>query len=533
MNEKLNNYKAVIDGGRVKSAGFPMDRVFQAGSGFTSEPGVKSAFETARVFQELRSNASSDFRARFFPLEGRETKPLLKDSPALYRPILKTDQGAGKFLGFRIGENNNTLEFRVTNEQGYVIEEAYFMSQLQAVQSPGPVMREMTSVKDYFRDQDLPDARMAFERLEIEAGKAGLVFRREAQVGRGGLMFIHPARVQGEVLFPQERLADVELRVHRKLDELVDIVSERQKQYAIENGLSERPLRVEDLPFYFQADVHLFPDGQIRIAELQIPDVGLFLSGLDAQSDDNLRQVQEIVKPIKDRVIDGFVQAVYEFGSHKNIFLVTRSEVVENEEDVLEIRELNEVKKALVARGIDTKIISAQAASAMDEKSLFFIFNIDPNTPEFKELARAYMENRHLIMLPSPFMRVAERGITDYEGVEISDKQMTNLQALVGEVAAIDKPEKIYSQIMAVDNFLRQMGINEEVLHFYHPAIPTPIAAYRYDIRSLHIAHKALAEKGLKGVILRSIPVSPDRSVLFDQDGGALYATFRFMFIRS
>ncbi|EKD87114.1 MAG: hypothetical protein ACD_37C00033G0004 [uncultured bacterium] len=535
MNEILSQYGVVPDGGRVKSAGFTMDQIFKHGSGFKNDPGPSSAFESARAFHVMRTNPSSDFRARFFPLEGREVKALLKDSPALYRPILKTDQGAGKFLPFRIGEESSSLPLRfdVTTEQGHVIEEAYFANQLAEAGNPGPVTRELYRLKDQFGSLILPEARMAFERLEIEAENAGLIFKREARVGRNGLMFIYPAGSEKDVIIHTEMVSRIEQQVRAKLADLFELVSVRQKEFARKNNLPERGLGETDLPFYLQADIQVLPDGRVVVAELQIPDVGLFLCELEANSEDNLGAVQEIVKPIRDRVIEGFTRLIEREGSKKSVYLVTRSEVVENEEDVLEIKELNTVKKALKQRGFRAEIITALDASRLDQDSLLFLFNLDPNTKEFEELSRAYLLKRQLQMIPSPFIKAQEREITGYEGVKLSGKDIANFQALVREVEPLEKPEKIYSQMMAVDNFLRQMGVEEDALHFFHPSIPTPIASYRYDIRSLHIALKFMNERGLDNFLLRPIPISPDRAVIFDQDGGALYATFRFMFIRS
>lgn len=531
MGETLNHYKVIPDGGRVKSAGFPMDAVFAEGERFKYDPGPQTAQESAVAFQEMRSNASYEFRARFFPMAGREVKALLKDSPALYRPILKTDQGAGKFLGFQTGDHEGSLRVDVASEQGYVIEEAYLISQLISHGCPEAVMAELSEVKKFFREQDLPEARMAFERLEIEAENAGIVFRREAQVGRNGLMFIHPAGSDREIVFPANILTDIEQQVGFQLEGLFQLASSKQKEFAEKNNLPQRPMGENDLPFYLQADIHYFPDGEVKVAEIQIPDVGLFLSGLKTQDGDSLRKVQEVMEPIKRKIIDRFVQIIEQDGRSRAIYLVTRSEVVEHEEDVLEIRELREIKEELAERDIHLEIISASAAVRLDEDSLLFLFNLDPNSEEFSALARAFLTNSELSMVPSPFMRMAEREITEYQNIKMSVKQLSNIQALVGEVASLDRPEKIYSQIMAVDNFLRQMDIEEEVLHFYHPAISTPIAAYRYDIRSLHIASKILNERGLRDVALRSIPISPDRGVLFDKNGGTLYATFRFMFL--
>jgi len=292
------------------------------------------------------------------------------------------------------------------------------------------------------------------------------------------------------------------------------------------------------MPIYFQADAHLLPNGDFTIAELQFPDVGLFLNGLPTEGSEILRQIHETVGFMKEKTVDVFEKIIKETIRSKGqipLYLVTRSEVIEDKEDVLEIRELAEIQTELERRGHETKIISAASASNINCDSLMFLFNLDPASAEFSQLARTHLMDarRKLNMIPDPFLRVAEREFTGYDHVIMSAKQFSNLSAIVGEMESFnDKRDKLYTQMLGLDYFLRQMGINEDVLHFCHPALPTPIPAYRYDIKSLQLAVNIIKEGNLRDVNVRSIPVSPDRAVLLDKDGGTLYATFRFMFVK-
>ncbi|OGH15787.1 MAG: hypothetical protein A3C22_00215 [Candidatus Levybacteria bacterium RIFCSPHIGHO2_02_FULL_37_10] len=539
MKEKAD-YQLLRYGGRVKSAGFPVDFVFEQGKSFRADPGPDSAAQTTKVFAVLRDNPPSEIRNRFFPLDRGGVKAQTKGSPALYRPVLKNDQGAGKFLPFTIGEGALAFGFpsKVAMEEGYVIPEAYFQDQLRYKGSQPAVEKELSAVKDYFRVGSMDEGRLAFERLEIECDKAGIVFRRKAQVGRNGLMFIHPAMAEKQIILPVELVVKVEERISDSLARVVEVADFRKKEFALNNNLSYRPLEAENMPTYFQADVHILPNGDFAIAELQFPDVGLFLNGLPIDGSHALRQIHAIVGPMKDKVIDGFEKIIKETIDLKGkvpLYLVTRSEVIENKEDVLEIRELAEVQAELKSRGYETQIISAASASNINCDSLMFLFNLDPTSAEFHQLARAYLMDteRKLCMIPDPFLRVAEREFTDYDHIAMTTKQSQNLQAIVREIESFnDKKDKLYTQMLALDYFLRQMGINEDVLHFCHPALPTPIPAYRYDIKSLQLAANIIKEGNLKDVNVRAIPISPDRAVLLDKDGGTLYATFRFMFVR-
>ncbi|MFH1832907.1 MAG: hypothetical protein ABH816_01935 [Candidatus Levyibacteriota bacterium] len=535
---EIEKYHLLRDGGRVKSAGVPVDFVFEQGKIFQSSQGSDTAAEITKTFSGLRDNPPSEIRERFFPLDRGEIKAQTRRSPALYRPVLKTDQGAGKFLPFEIADTTLNFPFKVGVEEGYVIPEAYFQDQLQEKGLPEAVVSELEEVKKHFGHGDVNEAKLAFERLEIESEKSGIIFNRRASVGRNGLMFIHPAKAERPIRLASESMAGIENKVRKSIEELIEIAEAKKRFFAEKNHLPFRPMDELSVPLYFQSDVHLFPDGSFVVAEMQLPDVGLFLTSLPVNGSDVFEQVHKIMNPIKKKVLDGFEQAIQRVADKKGkipIYLVTRSEVINNREDVLEIKELAEIKEELRQRGYNTRVISAFDVAKADEDSLMFIFNLDPLSEEFGLLTKSYLADtkRKLIMVPDPFLRMAEREVTGYQHIQMSDRQIGNLSALVKEIESPnDKKEKIYTQIMAVDYFLRQLGINEDVVHFCHSALPTPIPAYRYDIKSLQLAANIIREGNLKNVNVRSIPISPERAVLLDVDGGTLYSTFRFMFLR-
>lgn len=541
MKEKLD-YQVLKDGGRVKSAGFPVDFVFEQGEKFKSDPGAETAARTTKTFSILRDNPPSEIRNRFFPLDRGEIKAQTKGSPALYRPVLKNDQGAaGKFLPFTFGESFLASRFpsKVAIEEGYVIPEAYFQDQLRGNGLQPEVEIELAAVKDYFRNGSMDEGRLAFERLGIECEKAGIIFKRkEAQVGRNGLMFIHPATAEKQIILPNELATKIEERVNDSLTRVIEIADFRKKEFAQNNNLPYRPLGTEGMPIYFQADVHLLPNGNFTITEFQFPDVGLFLSGLPEEGSDILRQIHKIVGPMKEKIISGFEDIIKEEIDLKGqipVYLVTRSEVVENKEDVLEIRELAEIQAELKGKGYEAKIISAASAANINCDSLMFLFNLDSTSEEFSRLARTHLMDTKskLRMIPDPFLRAAEREFTGYDHIVMSVKQFDNLQATTRELGSFnDKKDKLFSQMLASDYLLGKMGISEDVLHFCHPALPTPIPVYKCDIKSLQLALNIIKKGNLKDVSVRSIPISPDRAVLLDKDGGTLYATFRFMFVR-
>lgn len=538
MSEKMK-YHAMREGGRVKSAGTPVDFVFKQGDMFNANPSPSSAAAITKTFSTLRENPPTFLRDRFFPLGRGQIKAMTKRSPALFRPVLKTDQGAGKFLSFTLDKGIGAVpKVRVGREQGYVIIESHFEDQLQKAGFPRNVMLEVDAMRQHFTDRDLHETFLAYERAQSESEKAGLVFKREdAGVGRNAFMFIHPAMGESPIILPEYISKKAEYEVNQAMGELIQKAEEKKKEFAKKHGLSIRETDDFEFPHYFQADIQVLPDARVIVAELQIPDVGLFLAGLPSDGNDAFASIQKVVLPLKDKVINGFEQTikdVFEKKGQMAIYLVTRPEVVEHGEDVLERKELQEIKNELAKRGYCAEILSASVVGELDSSSLLFLFNLDANSGSFMTVANAYLSDseRKLTMVPDPFLRMAEREITGYQKVKLSKAQIDNLAALVKEVELPEKPEKVYAQVMAIDYFLRQLGIKDDVLHFYHSVFPTLIPAYRYDVRGLHIASQMLAGYGIQNVEIRSVPISPENGIISDIDGGTLYATFRFMFSR-
>ena len=320
--KESEQYQLLKDGGRVKSAGVPMDFVFQQGNAFQATPGPEAAALAAKTFHTLRDNPPAAIRDRFFPLDRGEIKAMTKRSPSLFRPVLKTDQGAGKFLPFTIEAGKGIMpESRVALEQGYVIVEAHFEEQLRQAGYPGSVMRELDAVKSYFRDRNLYETSLAYERLQIESEQAGLLFKRQAaRVGRSGLMFIHPARAEKPILFPEALSRKVEKQVNAVMEELLQRTEDKKKAFASEYGLPLRETNEVELPRYFQADIHVLPSGDVLVAELQVPDVGLFLAGLPSDGVEAFGDVQNIVLPLKKKVVDGFEHTITEVTAQKERF---------------------------------------------------------------------------------------------------------------------------------------------------------------------------------------------------------------------
>ena len=317
---------------------------------------------------------------------------------------------------------------------------------------------------------------------------------------------------------------------------LIDKSEIARRRFAEEHGLPNRRLDNFGMPHYFQVDAQILPNGEVVIAEIQVPDVGMFLHGLDWDHSISVSDIQRIMIFMRGDILGSFDRVIKDARESRGdlpIYLVTRSDVVDKQEDTLEILELEEVRKGLAEMSYSSTVISALQASEMDEDCLMFIFNIDPNSDEFTKLAKAYLsdQKRKLLMCPDTFFRVAEQEATQYQEVVVAGEQLSNLTTLV-EATETD-PARIFTQLVAIDGYLQSKGVDEDVIHVCHPEFATPIPIYRYDQRGIQIAANIIKAKGIDYVRLRSIPISVDRSVLRNLKGNPYYATFRFMMYRT
>jgi len=182
-------------------------------------------------FMRLRQAPPNEIRDRFFPRK-EENKGRFRTGSLLLRPILKTDQGAGKFLPFDISGEQPVLHYDVKNEIGYVIPEAFFEHELVSHGNPPSVKRELTSVMSAFAQGDIKEAQLAYERMQIACDEAGIVYERDVAVGRDALFFIRPAIPKQPIILPSGAVRHVEEAIALRAQEFIDRIVEARNQFA-------------------------------------------------------------------------------------------------------------------------------------------------------------------------------------------------------------------------------------------------------------------------------------------------------------
>lgn len=517
---------AMSNAGRVKAAGVPMDVVFDPSGPFRDSPTLKNAQVITETFANLRQSPPDEIRNRFFPRD-RGNKSMFRSGPLLLRPILKTDQGAGQFLPFDLGtEKDHKLRFQIDHEEGYFIPEIYFERQLQEKGYPSEVMNALSEVERQFQKLDIPEAQLAYERMQIACEKAGIVYQREAQVGRDALFFIRPTIGNEPIRIPLSAQKSILDAIYEQVELFTERAIDAKKDFAQKQNLGLRRQSV-NLPPYFQVDVQLFSNGEAKVDQIQIPDVGLFLTTLNADRSLPLQEVQKRVEPLLSSVSQSIMSL--QKNNTRQLFLVTRPEVLQNDVDVLEIREIQAISQGLDKYGFATEIISVDQACFLQPADTAFFLNVDTQTDAFNTLLKKNIFGEGANFYPDPFLITKLNEMTGYQRIKLDIEEIDALKTIVSEVEGRThgSGEKQFIQLLALDNFLTKLGLLEDVFHMYISSQNTPVACYRYDAKGFQNALNYI--KPGDHVEIRSIPISPENAVLVDPNNRPIYSVFRFM----
>lgn len=515
MNQESEQY-IVQKTGRVKAAGVPMDGLFDAVGSFADSPTVSRAADVTAYFARLRAAPPDEIRDRFFPRD-RANKGLFKSSALLLRPILKTDQGPGRFLSFETSKDAEKMgTYRIDSEQGYCILEDFFAKQVEKMTNPKEVTDAIIDVRTKFSSGDLREAQLAYERLQLASHAHGIQFERQAKVGRDAMFFIRPNLPVEQIVIPDHVRQKVASFVQ---GQLTDFGTTLRADYARDHGLPapEGPIY---LPIYYQIDAQIAPDGETLVEQIHLPDVGLFLTTLEPFGNRALFEVKRRVKPLEEAVLQAIAATVADCNTQA-VTLITRPEVLENLEDTLEIREIAALKDGLTARGLDVSVLSVNRIHELSGTGI--LLNVNPHDASFDQLLRFRLDNPDVPIFPDPFLLCARELMSSYKSFSVPRTDLADLQTIV-------QGGESFTQLLALDHYLTKRGYLGDVFHIFISSQQTPVACFRFDIRGFQIALNAIHDGD--EVRIRSIPINPQRAILFSTDKRPIYSVFRFMAVR-
>ena len=509
---------------------------------FVENPSPQTAAKVMDTLRHLRQDPPSPIRQAFFPLGRQEVKILARSSPALLRPMLKTDQGpGGNFLGFTIGNLDQPVPFQITRETGVAILEEFFARQLGKANVPEEVVRMASEVQGLFQKGEENESFMTLGRLSQACEQNGIVFQREAGVGRLPFFFIRPADA-GEVVFPIHLIPEVGRKVNNQVETIEKLAEATRKCVREGMRVVEAISRVEEQVgkilsssssptprlIYFQPDVIIRKDGSFEIERINFPDVGLFLSQITAEGE-VFERIRGITTNVAQRVVQEIVEEVKIFGNDKAV-VVTRDEVLRNSEDVLEILEIRAITSLLSRSGINTEVRAISEIEELPRGTFVLLLNVASSGKEFSRLLER-SAREELRCYPDPFLLPFKDFASSLRTVMLSKSEVETIKAIVDPQR--NTPEDCLRQILALDSFLTRLRFQEETIFYFYDYESgkgdAHAAAFRYDPMGFILALKSFSGARMIGV--RGLRFAPEDAVISGLDGPRL-AAFRFMGVR-
>jgi hypothetical protein len=483
--------KLVSVGGRVKSAAVGLNHLYLK----------DSVVELNDWLSYLRRNPSPELFRAFFPNERSVIKGFMK-GVGFYRPVLKTDQGmAGNFLPFLIDPKLTTTDLSVrqlAREEGVALPEPHWNHDPKIV----------SLVQKCFSAFNLEDT----ARLIQEIGSS-----REAVKGRIPFFLIRPAVTDRPIVFGCDIIHKVTVAVNSFLSDLAEASREEERKYC---GSFQ-----EDNLLYCQADVFILSDGTVIVEKINCPDVGLFLLSVQNPFASILPQVQDIVRRIQRELVAALAENI----KSQSISILTRDEVLEEQEDVLEIWEIEQLRHALCNIGKQVGVYSVSQVGMIPRGQTVILLNIDYSAKGVENIFRRHSSGE-LIFYPNPFFQVVSQ---KFSGLQETSIPREFIDSFLKLVSSSPKDGLALMNVWGrINKLLCNSGVHSDILHadIGYELIPV----FR---RSLHSwrqinrrANRYMHNGGLE-VKLKSLPVVPDK-LLITSDTGPRIHTFRFMFVK-
>lgn len=518
--------------GRVKAAGLSYSMFFGPAENYVSCPASGTAEEMNKAFAMLRKSPPDEVRDRFMP-RNQELIGMIRTGAALPRTSITTHQGVGQFLTHDVGQEKGTdmpADYQISDQSGFCILEAHLEKQLKEKNYPTRIVSGIEEVKKRFAENDIREAQLAYERLVLAGGDEGIDIQREAQIGREGLFFIHPSIPKKPILIGPDKHRKILERGNDIAFQFADIARGTRDSIAKKLGITTGTKR-DFKPLYFQTDFLLTNDGQIRISDINLPDVGFFLTRVDPSGNLTVTQAADTVRPHLKTVASLVVESAAKHNS-RVVDFITRPGVLENMEDTLEIKELEALSEAVGGAGLQVRLIPLAQALQLPKDELGILMNVDIHTQDFNNLIIKRLTDESTPMYPDPFLMLAQNAMTDHSQISVKRPQLKTLRDVFAALEKTSGPGRDYVMVSALNQALRDVGLpeNDDVFHMYIPDQPTPVPFYRYDSRGLQIVLNYA--KDSESVIIRSIPIKSDNSVLHDPSGQPVYSVFRYMFFQ-
>ncbi len=516
-------YRLHRSGGRVKTAGLGLDLLYpEEARLYADDPSPERAAQLRAAFREVQDNPPPRLSAAFFPQERRAVKQHLARA-GLYRPFLKTDQGPpGTFLPFVTAEGGEIRAARIVRREGVAVPEAYAADALTAEPAS---RRAVDRVRELYREYRLEECAEAIGELAAHVGYD----RRDAGVGRGLFFFCNASQPDEPVTIPEHVCVEVERIVNELMERAQGKAAHVRALYRDGMPLSEALASAEtaepvERPHYFQADVYLTRDGNIQVDQIQLPDLGLFLTQLSPDGYEILPQVQRIVRDLRARTMEQLAALP------SPTYLLTRPEVLECGEDTLEQLEIRALREMARELCLDLRVGSPADVSQLPAGAQVLLLNVDLGAPASEALLQRTARGE-ISCTPDPFLKLLSPELTTLRRVPVRGKQLERfLQTIRAGGQMNAKSYHAFHQ--GIDRIYRHGGHTTDILHVEVPGERTAAPTLRHSVHSFTSLYNTCSRNGFPDLWIRDVPVNRENAIVHSDTGPHL-AAFRFFFSRA
>lgn len=494
----MNNSLSIVPiGGRVKAASLGLDTL-----GTSQDP-----VEVTRHIQALRKQPTPELQKAYFPLVGDTLKHRLRDI-GLYRPVLKTDQGMpGNFFSFHINMQQEEDSFDVAKalrEEGIAIPEPHANLPRELVERVQRSFHRMQLGKVFGQLQQIPAL-------------------REANKGRDAFFFIRAAETEEPLVLGANTIQAAQLEVQKVLQKISQGAQELEENFQKSQGVKNKSYAGDKL-LYCQPDVFVLKDG-IQVEKINCPDVGFFLTEVETGDHSGIfQEVRETVHRLMDPVVSLLAKRFPE-----GLTLITRDEVLRDQEDVLEQQEIVALRNQLAKYHVPVHVIALSDLEHIPAHLPALLLNIDYNHPSATALLERHCRDE-IDCYPNPFFQMASRQVSGLKTVELEgkylEKLLFQLKALPESDAAIRDVHKRIQQCLqkceGMGENLIHVDLGNEVVPFHPSSLHSSRVVYSRIQRQ--------KERGIpvEKITLRELPARKDNLRIADENGARLH-TFRFM----
>ena len=350
---------------------------------------------------------------------------------------------------------------------------------------------------------------------------------RKATVGRGPFFYCKPSMTERPIQVSEHTVVRIETMTQELLDrtssKAMDVMQRFRRgaslEEAVRNATAQEVGALSAL--YVQPDVFIDRGGNPHIEKINMPDLMMFLTALPETAQGAFGHIQSVVSRLRDVVVDK-VTATYT----GRVFILTRDEVFDHDEDTLEHLEVTSILRSLGTQARAREVIRADHVKHLRKGSEVLLLNINPYDPKYRELLRR-VANDEITCFPNPFLKALEGEMTTLPTRHIAGKQKERFMEAIRPGTQL-KDTTVFERHRAIDGIYAHGGLESDVLYFTVPGERTPVPTIRHSVHSFSALYHICKKQGFPDLTMREIPIGRDNAQFVDGNGGRM-AVHRFL----